>query len=554
VAQLAVLLAPVVFIAMMGWHRRYLDDDAFFNFRVIDQIWAGHGPVFNAGQRVEMTTSTLWLLFLVVGHAILPFVRLEYLALAGGLVLTCLGVWWAQRGAGLLWRRSSAALLVPLGTMVYVAIPASWDRATSGLENGLSIAWLGLAMLLLGKEVSRPPSTGTAWLVGALLGLGPLVRPDLGLMALSAVAAVCWMRRERRSDLARLVVGFLALPAVVELFRMGYYGVLVPNTAIAKDSGSLYFDRGWRYLTDFVTPYLLWIPVVIAVAACIIAFRQSSTRRTIPAFLALPVGAVLHLAYITATGGDYLHGRLLHTTLFALLAPIAVIPWRLRTAAPWILAAAWALTAALALRPTLIGTKISPRTSPYVLDGRQLMRNATKPGRQPILATDFAFKGGLLAKRLAAEHKHAYVTITAPKPLLGATRGRTQMLAGGAGVNGYLAGPNVIVQEWHGLADVVTSRFPAWENTLAGHRKGQEPEWFVALATKPRVTSGLDASAVAAARHALRCGAIREIQEATQQPLTIGRFFDNVTGSIGRTSLAIPRGPKAAMRKFCDTP
>ena len=221
--QLVVLLAPVVFIAVVGWHRRYLDDDAFFNFRVIDQIWAGHGPVFNAGQRVEMTTSTLWLFFLVVGHAILPFVRIEYLALAGGLVLTCLGVWWAQRGAGLLWRRSSSALVVPLGTMIYVAIPVSWDRATSGLENGLSIAWLGLAMLLLGKELSAPRTVRRAWLIGALLGLGPLVRPDLGLMALSALAAVCWMRRERRSELAQLVIGFFALQVFVSRWWLGRY-------------------------------------------------------------------------------------------------------------------------------------------------------------------------------------------------------------------------------------------------------------------------------------------------------------------------------------------
>jgi arabinofuranosyltransferase len=495
----------------------------------------------------------LWLFFLVVGHALTPFLHIEYLALGGGLVLTCLGVWWAQLGAAQLWRRSPTSLVVPLGTMIYVAIPPSWDRATSGLENGLSIGWLGLVMLLVGRETTRPPTRRGAWVVGLVLGLGPLVRPDLGLMALSALVAVCWMRRANRAELTRVVVGFVVFPLLTELFRMAYYGVLVPNTAIAKDSGSLYLDRGWEYLTDFVGPYVLWLPIVIAAIALVVALRTTAGTHSIPAFLALPVGAVAHVLYITATGGDYLHGRLLHTTLFALLAPLAVVPWNARVALPWALAASWAVVAAVALRPPQLGISISPRTSPNVLDGRQLMVANTKPGHDPILATDFQFVDGLRAKRLERQGARAYVSVTAPKPLRNVTKSATAMLEGAAGVNGYLAGPDVFVQEWHGLADVVTSRFPALERTLAGHRKGQVPEWFVAMATKPGVTSGLDPAKVAAARHALRCGALAEIQRATDEPLTLGRMFSNVTGAVGRTTLVVPRDPRQAERKFCGT-
>jgi len=43
-----------------------MDEDAFINLRVIDQIFAGHGPVFNAGERVEPATSALWVFVLVV--------------------------------------------------------------------------------------------------------------------------------------------------------------------------------------------------------------------------------------------------------------------------------------------------------------------------------------------------------------------------------------------------------------------------------------------------------------------------------------------------------
>ncbi len=149
ILQLALLLAPVVFLLVMGWVRRWVEEDAFLNFRVVEQIRAGHGPVFNVGERVEIFTSTLWLAMLTAARTVLPFVKIEYLSIAGGLLLTGLGLWWAERGAAVLWRSeaeepgSKPTLLVPFGAVVVVAVSASWDWATSGLENGLSLAWLG---------------------------------------------------------------------------------------------------------------------------------------------------------------------------------------------------------------------------------------------------------------------------------------------------------------------------------------------------------------------------------------------------------------------------
>lgn len=49
-------LLLAVYVAV-GWLRRFSTDDAFINFRVVKQILAGNGPVFNVGERVETTTS-----------------------------------------------------------------------------------------------------------------------------------------------------------------------------------------------------------------------------------------------------------------------------------------------------------------------------------------------------------------------------------------------------------------------------------------------------------------------------------------------------------------
>ena len=31
-------------IAIGGWSHRWMDEDTFINFRIVDQIFAGHGP------------------------------------------------------------------------------------------------------------------------------------------------------------------------------------------------------------------------------------------------------------------------------------------------------------------------------------------------------------------------------------------------------------------------------------------------------------------------------------------------------------------------------
>jgi len=50
----AVAFVPAVLIAIAGWSHRWMNEDAYINLRVVDQIFAGHGPVFNAGERIEV--------------------------------------------------------------------------------------------------------------------------------------------------------------------------------------------------------------------------------------------------------------------------------------------------------------------------------------------------------------------------------------------------------------------------------------------------------------------------------------------------------------------
>ena len=112
-----------------------------------------------------------------------------------------------------------------------------------------------------------------------------LVRPELALIGglaliMMLVAARGWRRR------VLIVVAGGLLPVAYQIFRMGYYGLLVPQTALAKDASGDKWAQGWVYLTNFDEPYLLWVPaLLLAVLAVVLLVTRSRPwwiRRTTP--------------------------------------------------------------------------------------------------------------------------------------------------------------------------------------------------------------------------------------------------------------------------------
>src|SRR6476646_3204065 len=89
----AALLAIVVvaMLAMLAWQHRWTFEDGFINFRIVKQLEAGHGPVFNPGQRVEAFTSPLWLFVLTVADVLTP-IRIEWLSVFLGIGFTAAGL------------------------------------------------------------------------------------------------------------------------------------------------------------------------------------------------------------------------------------------------------------------------------------------------------------------------------------------------------------------------------------------------------------------------------------------------------------------------------
>ena len=543
-------LLPVAVLVERAWSVRWVADDGFITLRVTRQLLDGNGPVFNVGERVEASTSTLWVYLLALGDLALPL-RLERVAVLLGLALTATGAVLATLAARrLLGGTARGRLLVPAGLAVFVAVKPVWIYTTSGLEGGLIIGWLGAALWALARwaDGGRLP----AW-AAVLLGLGPLVRPDVTLYSAAFLAVVIVGEGGRWREAARILVWALALPVAYQVFRMGYYGQLVPNPAVAKEASSARWERGWDYLWDFTTPYLLWLPLAVLVAGGYVplvrALRRDGRRRELLVVGACVIAGLLHAVYIVRVGGDWIEARLLLPAFFALVVPVALVPLSRRHVSV-LLVLPWAVVSILFLR--------SHADDALIANGNTVVvRDYGWDPRSPLVRTPHeqpgAYYHGIRVWDEAVGHDVVYGAF-------------------GIGVSGY-ALHDLYVLDLLGLADPFTSHLRIERRALPGHEKPLPIPWFVSRAVPEDarleegdfpsfpliLTSSLDDPGdqtfderVAVARSTLECRRVREFVDAYTAPLTAGRFLRNLVDAFGNTTLRIPPEPRDAAAELCD--
>jgi arabinofuranosyltransferase len=562
--QRALALGPVVLWAAMAWRARWVCDDAFIDLVVVRNLLAGHGPLLNVGERVEVFSNPLWVAALTVLGAVVPGDpgrTLPWLAALLGLALSLLGLAAPSIAAA---RRAhpdhARDLALPLGGLVVAALAPFHDFATSGLETGMSFAWLGLTWTLVDPRDPRPPRTLRRHAaVAVLTGLGVLVRPDLAVFSLALTALHLSADPARsRTRVALGALAALALPALWQLFRMAWYASLVANTALAKEATLTRWDQGWRYLTDFNAPYELWVPALALVALTVLTTRRAWRGYT------LSVAALVHALGVMRLGGDFMHARMLLPSLFALCLPVVLTVGGARRGLAVVLP--WAAL-------TLYGAVAHPRvTTPRagIVDERAYYV-AESGVAHPITLDDYAatswHQGATTLRQMAASQRALAVAGTTT--LDGRTRqGFTvpalrpdlpqRVVAANAialGITAFAAGPTVAVRDAHGLADPLGARIQLLRRGRPGHEKDLAPSWVVARYgdfDSPAMPPALrDHPAVQAARRTLRCGPVAELVAATTAPWTVARALRNLRVAWSLTRLRIPADPRAAERTLC---
>ncbi|MFC6146704.1 flagellar motor control protein ZomB [Corynebacterium nasicanis] len=585
-AGAALLLGILAFIG--GWRRRWMSDDGLIVLRTVRNLLAGNGPVFNAGERVEANTSTLWqyLIYLV---ALVSDARLEVIAMWLALLFTTLALGIGAWGTALLHSRRPALLLIPAGGLVYLALPPARDFATSGLEWGLSLLWIATLWWLLvrwaqhtprvGRHAAGPATDRLTYALAFWTGLSWLVRPELALYGglaglLLLVAASSWRQR------ALILAVALPVPAGYQIFRMGYYGLLTPHTAVAKSAGDSEWASGWAYVQDLADPYFLWLALALLVAlGAVTLWRLSASPATEKLRLRSPLAVTLlifaagtiHLLYVLRVGGDFMHGRMLLLPLFALLLPVALVPLSdlRRTSVRMDALAALGLAAVCwwSVSTTLTGHPVDWETDYEelgIVDERDFWTFATFRDKNdpPRFATDFltakamndypeameramAEDAGLVTMFLLNEEEFSWTT--APRIPREFTEGDPTGLVGSPptvfhinlGMTSMNAPLEMRVLDTVGLTTPLAARQPRDPDARVGHDKWLPLSWQAADTSLHLdfLPPWYDPAETGQAREALQTPAIAELMASYREPMGPKRFLRNIGFALteGRT-------------------
>jgi hypothetical protein len=210
----AAVLARLAFRMLTG----FVADDAFITYRYATNLAAGHGFVYNPGERVLGTTTPLFTL-LLAGPAALGF-RPEDVALVAALASAGLTAVLIYR-----WARSwgfGAWAMVP--AVAFVLWPRSLAADMSGLETACFTLFVTAAFYM---RVRRRPAAAIA-----SAGLAALTRPEGLWLLLLLGAEALWRGRGPRSVRALWWPAAVLLPWA--LFCALYFGTLLPTSVSGK--------------------------------------------------------------------------------------------------------------------------------------------------------------------------------------------------------------------------------------------------------------------------------------------------------------------------------
>ena len=277
----------------------WVAEDAFITFRAVDNLLAGHGPVWNIGERVQVYTHPLWYLLLSIGTALTGSsfyvsLLLSWLCLAGI-------AWIVSR----LIRTQMQNQWGWLAIAILAVSRAFTDYSSSGLENPLVHL---LICLYVWFWLSERPLQQRFFAASLIYGLVYITRPD-GIFLLTPASAYLLYQMFKQKQ-AWFKSSLLALLPVIawETFSIIYYGTPVPNTALAKVNIDyerfVLLTQAYHYFKfNLQNDPLTSAGIILAIVSALF------NRRLLTKLLA--AGLVIQLLYICYVGADYMMGRFL---------------------------------------------------------------------------------------------------------------------------------------------------------------------------------------------------------------------------------------------------
>jgi arabinofuranosyltransferase len=301
-----VAIALMLLLASLSLH--YIADDSFITFRYVQRFLDGKGLTWTEGEYVEGYSNALWAWVLILAGLLgAPIPAASQTLGIACCVLTILAVFaldWnkaKQDSNDYLWAKFVGAL-----TLSFSGIFTVWS--VGGLEQPLLVAllsWLFVFLApLLDSLDDKNNSNQNFFIVSFLLSLLVAIRPDgaiyTAILAFIIVTFGSFSKASFINAFKLSLFPFISWCALT-LFRLYYYGDLVPNTAHAKLAFSLH------HMTHYGISYIyrgfgLLFPLVLAIPVLFFFSLQKNWYRARICFLTATI--VIWSIYLVVIGGD----------------------------------------------------------------------------------------------------------------------------------------------------------------------------------------------------------------------------------------------------------
>jgi hypothetical protein len=304
VAAVALGAALITTLAILHIvHLAFVCDDAFISFRYAGHLAAGHGLVYNLGERVEGYTNFLWVLISAAVYRVGLAPEVATLWVSGACAVITLWV-------GMLVLRNKGASAWWFGLLLATnAAFAAW--ATGGLETALFTllvfaAFVCVASTLepsreVGARIDRRLDASALFFL-----LAALTRPEglllTGLTGLFLLGRVL-TRALSFGALLRWALLWLIPFALYFVWRVQYFGHWLPNTFAVKSAGAHLLPAGLAYLGSLVNRLGLWLWLVPLVP---LAIARRPTGSGLAVWLLGLTWLLPYLAYVVVVGGDFM--------------------------------------------------------------------------------------------------------------------------------------------------------------------------------------------------------------------------------------------------------
>lgn len=272
----------------------HITDDAFISFRYAERMLEGKGLTFNDEERVEGFSNPLWI-FLIAISSKITTLDLTTIAKVLGFIFSNLVYLFIFMISKILFEKKKSIMFFTFTSVILLFTPGFHVYSTAGLEGPL------LSFLLISAVYFSVRKSKNHLLIASfLIGLVGICRPE-GLLY-SFLWFLFTLEIKHFEITIQIKKLFLVLfPSLIYLiFRLIYYGELLPNTAFAKPSGT--YSSLVGFLENF--NYLIILSLPLSILLVYNYFRKDRSQN----FLFRSIAGLLsaNFIFLIYAGGDWM--------------------------------------------------------------------------------------------------------------------------------------------------------------------------------------------------------------------------------------------------------